>query len=98
MRKPIAFFVILLATLNPTPTPAASLLNLSTRVEIPPPFLDEDVTSVIGGFIVGGNSARKILIRALGPSLADFGLVPLADPALELHDAGGVIIASNDNW
>lgn len=98
MRKPIAFFVILLATLNLTPTPAASLLNLSTRVAIPPPFLDEDVTSVIGGFIVGGNSARKILIRAIGPSLADFGLVPLADPALELHDAAGVIIASNDNW
>jgi hypothetical protein len=98
MRKPIAFFVILLATLNPTPAPAASLLNLSTRVEILPPFLGEDVTSIIGGFIIGGNSARKVLIRAIGPSLADFGLEPLADPALELHDAAGVLIASNDNW
>jgi hypothetical protein len=98
MRKPIVFFVILLATLNPTPAPAASLLNLSTLVEIPPPFLGEDVTSIIGGFIIGGNSARKVLIRAVGPSLVDFGLEPLVDPALELHDAAGVIIASNDNW
>jgi hypothetical protein len=98
MKKPIAFFVILLATLNLAPAPAASLLNLSTRVEIPPPFLGEDVTSIIGGFIIGGKSARKVLIRALGPSLADFGLVPLADPTLELHDAAGVIVASNDNW
>ena len=97
MRKQIAFFVILLATLNPTPAPAL-LLNLSSRLEIPPPFLGEDVTSVIGGFIIGGNKGRKILIRAIGPSLADFGLVPLADPNLELHDAAGLIITSNDNW
>jgi hypothetical protein len=97
MRKTIVFIVILLATLSPTPVPAL-LLNLSTRLEIPPPALGEDVTSLIGGFIVGGNSGRKILMRALGPSLANFGLIPLADPTLELHDATGAIIASNDNW
>jgi hypothetical protein len=97
MTKPITFFVILLAALSPTPAPA-SLLNLSTRVEIPPPALGEDITSLIGGFIIGGNSGRKILLRALGPTLADFGLIPLADPTLELHDATGAIIASNDNW
>ena len=84
MRKPIAFFVILLATVSATPAPGL-LLNLSTRVEIPPPALGEDVTSLIGGFIIGGNSGRKMLVRALGPSLADFGLIPLADPTLELH-------------
>ena len=97
MRKTIVFIVILLATLSPSPVPAL-LLNLSTRLEIPPPALGEDVTSLIGGFIVGGNSGRKILMRALGPSLANFGLIPLADPTLELHDATGAIIASNDNW
>ena len=97
MRKTIVFIVILLATLSPTPVPAL-LLNLSTRLEIPPPALGEDVTSLIGGFIIGGNSGRKILMRALGPSLANFGLIPLADPTLELHDATGAIIASNDNW
>ena len=97
MKKPIAFLVILLATLNPTTAPAL-LLNLSTRVEIPPAALGQDVTSVIGGFIIGGTKSRKILIRALGPSLADFGLVPLADPTLELHDGSGAVLASNDNW
>jgi hypothetical protein len=98
MRKLITLLVILLATLNPTPAPADSLLNLSTRVEIPAPFLGENVTSVIGGFIIGGNISRKVLIRAIGPSLANFGLVPLADPTLELYDAAGLIVASNDNW
>ena len=97
MRKTIVFIVILLATLSPSPVPAL-LLNLSTRLEIPPPALGEDVTSLIGGFIIGGNSGRKIFMRALGPSLANFGLIPLADPTLELHDATGAIIASNDNW
>lgn len=97
MRKSVAFFLILLAALSPSGA-AASFLNLSTRVEIPPPALGEDVTAVIGGFIIGGNNGRKILIRALGPSLADFGLVPLPDPTLELHDATGAIIATNDNW
>ncbi|HEX4665309.1 MAG TPA: hypothetical protein VH207_01815 [Chthoniobacterales bacterium] len=96
MRKSIAFFVVLLATLYPTPAPAL-LLNLSTRVEIPAPGLGQDITSVIGGLIIDG-SGRKILIRALGPSLAAFGLVPLPDPILELHDASGAIIATNDNW
>ena len=98
MRKSIALFSMLLATLPSTPAPAAFLLNLSTRVDIPPAALGTDVTSLIGGFIIGGTKSRKILIRGLGPSLANFGLVPLADPTLELHDASGALIISNDNW
>jgi hypothetical protein len=97
MRKSSVFLLILLASFNPKAA-TASFLNLSTRVEIPQPFLGEDITAVIGGFIIGGNNGRKILIRALGPSLLDFGLVPLPDPTLELHDATGAIIATNDNW
>ncbi len=98
MRKQFVAFFLLLATLAPAPAPAGLLLNLSTRVEIPAPFLGDDVTSVIGGFIIGGTKSRKVLIRAIGPSLADFGLVPLADPTLELYDGAGLILASNDNW
>jgi hypothetical protein len=97
MRKPILLFLVLLAAFYPTPAPAL-LLNLSTRVEIPAPGLAQDVTTVIGGFIIGGNNGRKMVIRALGPSLADFGLVPLADPTLQLYDETGAIIATNDNW
>src|SRR5215467_7357143 len=97
MRRSVVLFLILLAALSPNGT-SASFVNLSTRVQIPQPFLGEDITAVIGGFIIGGNNGRKILIRALGPSLIDFGLVPLPDPTLELHDATGAIIATNDNW
>ena len=96
MRKPLVILVGLLTALSPTAP--ASFLNLSTRVDIPTVGLGEDITSVIGGFIIGGNFGRKILIRALGPSLAQFGLDPLRDPTLELHDSTGAIIASNDNW
>ncbi len=53
----------------------------------------------IGGFIVTGYGPKKVIVRAIGPSLADFG-VPgaLADPTLELHAADGSVINSNDNW
>ena len=97
MRKSVVLFLILIASFNPN-VASASFLNLSTRVPIPQPSLGEDVTAVIGGFIIGGNVGRKIVIRAIGPSLADFGLVALPDPTLELHDATGAIIATNDNW
>ncbi len=97
MKKLILFCAVLLATFAPAPAPAL-LLNLSTRIEIPQPALGGDVTAVIGGFIVGGNKGRKMVIRAIGPSLADFGVAALANPTLELHDATGAIIATNDNW
>ena len=40
-----------------------------------------------------------MIVRAIGPELTQYG-VPnvLADPTLELHDASGALIASNDNW
>jgi hypothetical protein len=54
---------------------------------------------IIGGFIVQGPVPKKLIVRAIGPELIPFG-VPnvLADPTLELHDATGALIASNDNW
>lgn len=88
---------MLLAALVPNAA-SASFLNLSTRLNIPQPALGDDNTVVIGGFIIGGNVGRKLVIRALGPSLVDFGLDPLPDPTLELHDSTGAIIATNDNW
>ena len=54
---------------------------------------------MIGGFIISGNANKNIVIRALGPSLAAQGVqTVLANPVLELHNAAGEIIASNDNW
>ena len=53
----------------------------------------------IGGIIITPGEAKRVLLRAIGPSLAAFGVTDaLADPDLELHDANGTLIASNDNW
>ena len=55
---------------------------------------------MIGGFIIQGDSPQTVLIRAVGPNLANYGVTGvLADPMLELHrSSDGAIIASNDNW
>jgi hypothetical protein len=54
---------------------------------------------LIGGFIVGNGAAKTVVVRALGPTLADRGVAnSLADPTLELRDGSGNLIAANDNW
>jgi hypothetical protein len=72
-----------------TPT----LTNISARG-----FVSTGQNVMIGGFISGQGIVR-VIVRALGPTLSGFG-VPnvLADPTLELRDASGNLIASNDNW
>ena len=55
--------------------------------------------ALIGGFIITGNAPKEVVLRAIGPSLAGFGIAdPLADPILELHGADGSLITTNDNW
>ena len=51
---------------------------------------------MIGGFIVSGNVAHKVIARAIGPSLPVSG--KMADPTLELFDANGTSIGFNNNW
>jgi len=53
----------------------------------------------IGGFIITGSVTKHVLLRAIGPSLSQFG-VPnvLADPTFELHGPGGFVTVLNDNW
>lgn len=72
----------------------SKLANISTRGLVQK---GDDV--MIGGLIVVGESSTGAIVRAIGPSLADFG-VPnaLQDPTLELHDGNGAIIAFNDDW
>ncbi len=54
---------------------------------------------MIGGFIVGGEEATRILIRALGPSLSKSAITnALPDPIAELYDVNGSLIFANDNW
>ena len=68
--------------------------NISTRA-----FVQTGDHVIIGGFIVQGTEAKRVIIRAIGPELSQHG-VPnaLANPTLELHNATGALIASNDNW
>ena len=75
---------------------ASILGNISTRS-----FVQTGDNVMIGGFIVQGTGAKRVIIRAIGPEL---GAPPynipnaLADPTLELHNGAGALIASNDNW
>jgi hypothetical protein len=78
-------------TLSVAGTPAPQLLNISTRLRVQ---TGENV--LIGGFIIAGMDPKKVLIRAIGPSLPA-SANPLADPRLELYQ-GGSQLASNDNW
>jgi hypothetical protein len=53
----------------------------------------------IGGFIITGSAPKHILLRAIGPSLAQAGIPNvLADPVMELHGPGGFVTVTNDNW
>ena len=72
--------------------PATGFLNISTRMRV-----GTGDNALIGGFIVTGNAPKKVMIRAIGPSLVS---LPgrLADPTLELRDSAGGLIFSNDNW
>jgi len=78
--------------LNPGTT---SLLgNISTR-----DFVETGQNVMIGGFIVQGAGAKRVIVRAIGPELTQYGITnPLANPTLELHNASGALIASNDDW
>jgi hypothetical protein len=73
----------------------SSLANISTRG-----FVLTGTDVLIGGFVLGGNNTpTNIAVRALGPSLTGAGLSNvLADPTLELHNANGTIMVSNDDW
>jgi len=53
----------------------------------------------IGGFIITGTGSKHVLLRAIGPSLAQFGIPNvLADPEMELHGPPGFTTMLNDNW
>jgi hypothetical protein len=74
--------------------PVSTLGNISSRA-----FVQTGNNVIIGGFIVQGAEPKRVIIRAIGPELTHYG-VPnaLLNPTLELHDATGALIASNDNW
>jgi hypothetical protein len=86
---------------TPTPTPTATpsgsashLVNISTRMKV-----STGQNVLIGGFIIKGTQSKTLVVRAIGPSLSTLGVTNvLADPILEIHDAVGGVVATNDDW
>jgi hypothetical protein len=75
-------------------SPEAHLGNISTRA-----LVQTGDNVAIGGFIITGVDAKKVVLRAIGPSLTALGVAgAIQDPTLELHDHAGAVIAFNDNW
>jgi hypothetical protein len=75
-------------------TVESNLGNISTRGSV---GTGNDV--MIGGTIIAGAVPARVLFRAIGPSLTNFGISnALGDPVMELHDGNGVLIATNYNW
>lgn len=73
-------------------TSPTRLANVSSRAQL------GDGSVLVVGFAVGGTGTRSVLIRAVGPTLANFGVAgALADPRLEIN-RDGAIIRTSDNW
>jgi hypothetical protein len=80
-------------TVSPSP-PRGRLQNISTRVRA-----ETGDNIPIAGFIIAGSDAKRVLLRGLGPSLAQAGVAdPLQDPTLELYNSAGTLVLANDNW
>ena len=74
--------------------PGSTLLNIATRGRV-----DVDPNALIGGFFLGGTESKRMLVRAIGPSLASANVPnPLADPILELRNAQGTLLDQNNDW
>lgn len=81
--------------LTPATASGASgrLINLSTRGTIQPGG------SLVAGFVMKGPGAKHLMIRGIGPTLSQFGIVDsMNDPKLDLMRSGFVRVASNDDW
>ena len=78
-------------TANGPPPRPTTLANISTRLRV-----ETDDNVLIGGFIITGTQLKKVIVRAIGPSLSLPG--KLANPTLELRNSAGGLIEANDDW
>ena len=86
--------VALVEVYDLSPESDSILANISTRS-----FVQTGDNVMIGGFTVQGTASERVIVRALGPELTQYGVPDaLANPTLELHDGTGALIASNNNW
>jgi len=86
--------VALVEVYDLSPGASSNLGNISTRS-----FVQTGEHVMIGGFIVQGTGPKRVIIRAIGPELTQYGIADaLGNPRLELHNGTGALIATNDNW
>ena len=72
----------------------STVSNISSRA-----FVGTGENVMTGSVIVDGNGKVDLVMRALGPSLARFGVTaPLADPSIALYDGNGALLSTNNNW
>ncbi len=82
-------------TVNPVVTPTASrLTGLSTRGLVP---VGGELTP---GFYMRGSGSKNLIIRAVGPSLSNYGVSgPLSDPKMDVIPVGASTpVLSNNDW
>ena len=85
--------------LRTTPFDSAPIKNISSRTRLSP-----DNPHLIAGFVVGREGTvpgmkRLVVVRAVGPSLANFGVTSaLADPEVEVFDAEGKVVTPVPRW
>ncbi len=73
---------------------ASRLVNVSSRASA-----GTGASALISGFVIAGDVTQRVLLRGVGPGLAQFGAAgAVADPAIALFDADGRELGANDNW
>ncbi len=70
-----------------------SLANISTRVGV-----QSGEKVAVAGFIINGSATKRVILRAIGPSMTSIDSAVLADPILELYDSAGSLLFANDDW
>lgn len=86
--------VVLVEAYDTASLATSRLVNLSARSNV-----GTADSSLIAGFSLNGTGSKRLLIRAIGPRLAAFGVTGgLADPRLDIYNAAGTVLASNDDW
>jgi hypothetical protein len=73
------------------PPSGSELVNESVRADV-----QTNDNVLFAGTIIAGVTPRRVVFRALGPSVPVSGR--MTDPVMELHDANGALLAMNDNW
>jgi hypothetical protein len=86
--------VALVEVYDLSPNSTSKLANISTRGNV-----ESGDNVMIGGFILGGDQLTQVVVRAIGPSLGNFGVGgTLSDPVLEVYNGNGALHAQDDDW